>query len=488
MILAVLAVPSRLAAAAAPPQYVGVDLGTLGGSYAYVDTPAKMLSSNGVIVGDAGTSTGEDVAYRWQKGAMTGLGTLAGGDFSVAFEQNGHGAIVGDSDFGALDPLTGVPEVHGVIWSGGRITDLGTLGGTQSWVGSINSRGQVAGSAANTVTDPFVGAFCPIPFCPTTQLHAVIWQDGRMQDLGTLGGPDSYGGPIDDSGQVAGASFTSPTPNATTGIPTLEPFIWQNGHMQPLGSLGGTIGFANWMNNVGEVVGSSNLAGDQTSHPFLWNGSKMIDLGTLGGPSGHANWISDNGDVTGSADVTPDGSVHHAFLWRNGAMTDLKPIDGASCSNGFSVNNSGQVAGNITDCRGHSLGAVLWENGSAYDLNSLIAPFPLFLTEPAFINDRGEIVSYAVDATGNPRVALLIPASMAPSLGLANAAESGAAPATSQVTSADRSLPDPRDILGPPRGRRGPPRLIGSRQADTLRAQHLHPEGVPLPVSIRGTE
>jgi hypothetical protein len=41
--------------------------------------------------------------------------------------------------------------------------------------------------------------------------------------------------------------------------------------MVDLGTLGGTIGFANFLNSRGEVVGSSNLAGDLTHHPFLWS-------------------------------------------------------------------------------------------------------------------------------------------------------------------------------------------------------------------------
>jgi probable HAF family extracellular repeat protein len=82
--------------------------------------------------------------------------------------------------------------------------------------------------------------------------------------------------------------------------------------MRDLGTLGGTIGFANWLSNAGDVAGVSDLAGDQTNHPFLWNGSKMIDLGTLGGANGSANWVNDAGAVAGSADL-PDGT-RHAFL------------------------------------------------------------------------------------------------------------------------------------------------------------------------------
>jgi len=55
--------------------------------------------------------------------------------------------------------------------------------------------------------------------------------------------------------------------------------------MADLGTLGGTMGFATAINNRGQVVGQSNMAGDQTAHPFLWGRGKLKDLGTLGGLS-----------------------------------------------------------------------------------------------------------------------------------------------------------------------------------------------------------
>jgi len=85
--------------------------------------------------------------------------------------------------------------------------------------------------------------------------------------------------------------------------------------MRDLGTPGGTIGFANWLNNAGDVAGTGDLAGDRRNHPFLWNGTKMIDLGTLGG-------------ANGAADLA-DGT-HHAFLCKNGHMRDLPPVDNAS--------------------------------------------------------------------------------------------------------------------------------------------------------------
>ena len=151
-------------------------------------------------------------------------------------------------------------------------------------------------------------------------------------------------------GHITGQSYTSPAANPAAGIPTLDRFLWQNGHMRDLGTIGGTIGFGNWLNNAGEVAGFSDLAGDQASHPFLWNGTKMIDLGTLGGANGWGTWVNDAGAVAGSADL-PVGH-HHGFLWANGHMRDLSPVDNAPCSNGNAVNNRGKVVGNIADCHG----------------------------------------------------------------------------------------------------------------------------------------
>src|SRR5215469_16220841 len=97
---------------------------------------------------------------------------------------------------------------------------------------------------------------------------------------------------LNEGGQVAGQSYTSSIPNPDTGIPTFDPFLWQNGVMRDLGTLGGTMGFTNAMNNSGRVVGFSDLAGDQTFHPYLWDGNTLLDLGTLGGDNGEALGIN----------------------------------------------------------------------------------------------------------------------------------------------------------------------------------------------------
>jgi probable HAF family extracellular repeat protein len=133
----------------------------------------------------------------------------------------------------------------------------------------------------------------------------------------------------------------------------MDPFLWQDGAMRDLGTLGGTFGMTNWMNSRGEVIGFSNLAGDNAAHPFLWNGHRLVDLGTLGGDNGVAYWVNDPGAVVGSADV-PGSQTHHGFLWTRGTMRDLPPTGGDPCANAYAISDRGQAVGSDTDCNGNS--------------------------------------------------------------------------------------------------------------------------------------
>jgi probable HAF family extracellular repeat protein len=336
---------------------------------------------------------------------MTDLGALHGYSAGL-FELNGQGLGAGSSETGAIDPLTGAPQAHAVESRDGALVDLGTLGGNESWANAINNKGQVVGQATNTTPDPYAQFFNPYP--SATQWRAVIWQGGRVHDLGTLGGPDSLGGFLDGRGDVAGESFTNFTPNTATGIPTMDPFLWSNGVMHDLGGLGGVFGMTMWMNDHGQVVGGSDLLGDQIVHPFLWNGRRLVDLGSLGGSFGVANWVNDAGSVVGFGFLLGD-QAYHAFLWRHGVMQDLPPTDADLCGVANAINARGQVVGAEGPCFGENQNAMLWENGSSLDLNTLIAPNQLHVTEAFFIAANGEIACLGTLPNGDSHVAVLTP-------------------------------------------------------------------------------
>jgi len=183
-------------------------------------------------------------------------------------------------------------------------------------------------------------------------------------------------------------------------------------------TLGGTLGYPTWLNNKGQMVGQSNLAGDTTYHPFLWEkGKKMQDLGTLGGDSGTATWINDNGEVVGGA-WTKGNQAFHAVLWRNGKPHDLGVLPGYKHSIAFSINSRNQIVGCLTNdlntgciCEytvcSHGF---LWENGTMFDLNKLTSRGSrIKLTLPLNINDRGEIATSGLNQSGLTHAILLIP-------------------------------------------------------------------------------
>ncbi len=161
-----------------------------------------------------------------------------------------------------------------------------------------------------------------------------------MSDLGTLGGTESNGFGINDSGQVTGSA-------QLPGNVASHAFLYSGGAMTDLGSLGGDSD--GWgINAFGQVSGTSLTAAGLT-HAFLYSGGKMTDLGTLGGNFSAGRGINDFGQITGFAELR-DGSLH-AFLYTRNRMKDLGTL-GGNFSEGLGVNNAGQVVGSSQTATG----------------------------------------------------------------------------------------------------------------------------------------
>ena len=361
-------------------------------------------------------------AVQWRGGSLIDLGTLPdAGDLSSASTGiSTNGLIAGLSENGEIDPtVPGFPELRAVLWKHGKITDLGTLeGGYESLAAAVNSRGQVVGFADNAVPDDYSIVGLP------TQTRAFLWQRGTMQDVGTLpGGTDAVALMVNEGGQIVGESYTGdsvpPPPSGTCGdFPlTLHGFFSDNGRMVDLGTLGGSCTFAYALNSRGQVVGQSTLSEDETSHPYVWEGNKMTDLGTLGGTYGFATWLNDSGTVVGLA--TPQGDqALIAFVWKHGAILNLGVLPGNGCSGANAINSKGQIVGGsgfdvadfFADCDDPVEHAVLWEHGRILDLNNFVPPgTDLTLNEALFINDRGEISGLGTLSDSSQHAFLLIP-------------------------------------------------------------------------------
>jgi probable HAF family extracellular repeat protein len=408
-------------------QYKLIDLGTFGGPASFIPSLEVSINSRGTAIMQGDTSTSDPFypncfqdcfvnhAGAWRDGVLTDLGALNSSTNSCQPTWiNDRDVIVGACENGLIDPLANFPEIDAAVWKRGQIVDIGTLGGNASASMAINNRGLVTGNAYNTIPDPFYGTLGPLNAFwafGVTQMHAFLWQDeGPMQDLGTLGGPDSIGEFVNERGKVAGVSFTSFVANPNTGIPTQDPFLWDDGRMIDLGTLGGTAGWPYGLNNKGQVTGQSRLADDVRYHAFLWDRGVLKDLGTLGGDNSSARWINDAGEVVGRAEFSPGLRTRHGFLWKNGVMNDLGILAGDTCATAYAINSSEQIVGDSGNCAAINRG-FLWENGGPIvDLQTLVIPgSDVTISETNYINDAGEISGFGTNSTGQQRAILLIP-------------------------------------------------------------------------------
>ncbi len=246
---------------------------------------------------------------------------------------------------------------------------------------AINGSGQIVGSAQAFVEtgDPF---------------RAFYLLDADMVSLGTLGGAASGALSINSSGKVVGSSLAAAT--LVNGA-LLEPyyaFLWYNGVMSNLGSLGGAYSKANDINDSGAIVGEAWTAENNT-RAFLYTGGTMADLGTLGGAHSSARAINSSGQIVGSA--TDENGNTHACIWENGTIASLG-LTGTANSEAGDINDAGQIVGWYVAADGSVRGFV-WQAGIATDLGTLGGAWAIAYS----INDSGQIVGGSGTAAGVTR-------------------------------------------------------------------------------------
>ena len=332
------------------------------------------------------------------------LGTL-GGSFSLAYGINDNGQIDGFST------LPGDNVVHSFLYNHGAMTDLGTLGGPNSQsFANLNNATQVAGYAETSISDPNGEDFCG--FGTNLICLGFVWQNGIMTPLNTLGGSNSQAAAINNRGQVAGYAETGTAdPNCPPPqVSQFRPVTWSSGHIQQLPLYpGDTEGAAFWINNEGDTVGASGSCAPydpryalplQPRHALLWrHGVRPIDLGNLGGELENAAFAINDRDQIVGASDISGDTYQHAFLWQRSVMTDLGTLPGDVVSAAVAISNRGQVTGVSADPNGN-IRAFLWQNGVMYDLNDLIAgQSPLYLLHGFGVNSSGEIVGFAVNTS-----------------------------------------------------------------------------------------
>lgn len=275
--------------------------------------------------------------------------------------MNGAGHIVGNSSAGAG------------IWNGSALIDLGL--GPDSYAYAINNRGDVAGSLYGEYGRPFL------------HTSGLVRHAGPELDEFQAGRANG----LNDLGQVAGEY-------ATLGGGG-HAWVDANGSVRMLGTLSGmpTWSVAAAINKRGQVVGGSTYAGAQdrwTGHAFLYQDGTMVDLGTLGGWDSFANDINDAGQVVGwTTDETQD---RLPFIYADGAMRLLGRYDYYAGGEAIAINNAGMVVGWTQSGVGEPKDAFLYTGGDLISLDRLVEGADGWRIVEAYdINDARQILGKA---------------------------------------------------------------------------------------------
>jgi len=286
------------------------NLGTLGGN----SSTAYDINDSGQVVGESNKTIygSNSRAFLWNStSGMQDLGTL-GGLSSVAYGINNSGQVVGSSETAISNSEQVVGEFRAFLWdSTTGMQDLGTLGGFESSAYDINDSGQVVGTAGTIDGDT----------------HAFLYNGrGVLQDLGTLGGSSSVAYGINNSGQVVGtaetgATYTLGDPKGGENGRVTHAFLYTgSGSLQDLGTLGGPNSIAYDINDFGQVVGIADSA-SESDLPFLYTDGKMTELNSLI-PADSGWYIGDVRGINNSVQIVGTGTIQdpslsypvHAFL------------------------------------------------------------------------------------------------------------------------------------------------------------------------------
>ena len=345
------------------------------------------------------------VSYR-----VTDLGVNKSSDnFNMVMGLNNLGWA--ENMDGVLNPpikstSTTVASGRAVISIYGLNIDLRTLGGDNSWTnyGGINDRGEAVGLSETSVPDPDGEDFCA--FGTKRTCRPFLWRDGHMMALPTLGGNNGQASAINNHGQIVGISETTVqdsgcSPSKPGHI--ISPAFWERGEVRALPTVAGDLdGFVQGMNDRGHAVGSSGSCTSMATHAVLWKNDTAFQLADLGHDGNAAYAINDHDQVVGYVS-SADNTTIVAALWQNGAhgaVTNLGilPGDGAAFATG--INNRRQVVGSTFNSEGWSRGFI-WQDDVMTDLNTHIRKDSnLLIIAASNINQRGQISGMAEVQTG----------------------------------------------------------------------------------------
>src|ERR1700691_4718904 len=285
---------------------------------------------------------------------------------------------------------------------------LGTLGGKNSsinWNG-INDSAESVGMSETSVPDPNGEDVCG--FGTHLSCLPFLWQNGGMSALPTVGGNNGQASAINNRGQIAGYAengvVDSTCPPGVTNNRIDLPVVWDKSkgkaQAQALPTIGSDPdGVAYGINNQGQAVGYSGTC-TAANYAVVWENGTATPLPDLGDPGAIAYAINSQGQIVGQA-VNSDGTPL-AALWQNNTATSLGPLlPGDVASFATSINNRGQVVGSSFNSENSWSRGLIWKNGVTIDLNTLFpASSHLFVISASNINDSGQIAGMAIETAG----------------------------------------------------------------------------------------
>ena len=321
------------------------------------------LSLNGET--DPLTGTPEFRAVVWHGSEITDLGTLQGGYESFgAWAINNQGQAVGLATNGVPDPysffygilgFSGGTQSRAFLWDKQKgMQDLGTLGGPDAWAALVNEKGQIAGISYTSFTANANNGPCTGPNAPG--IDPFFWDRSTgMVDIGSFGGTCGITNAMNNRGQVAGQSYMA-------GNLIARAFLWDknsNPQLLDIGTLGGDNASGMWINDAGEVIGYADLPPSPPGcsgllcvhHGFLWKNGVMTDLGSIGtDPCSRVFSINSREQIVGASAAVCGGNLTHGFLWeKDGPAVDLNTLVAGgtdlSLIAPISINDRGEIAG-----------------------------------------------------------------------------------------------------------------------------------------------
>jgi probable HAF family extracellular repeat protein len=250
------------------------------------------------------------VAFIWRNGELRDLGVPAGEFATQGFSISNNGFIVGDTN------------QRPAIWSNGTWTVV-PLYGTFN---DVNEAGVAVGGFR------FPGGL---------DASAAVYKDGVITDLGTIPGGTGYSfaEALNNAGTIVGIA-TLPTP-PFSGLWKFRGFVYENGVMRDIGTLGGDSSYLYDINNSGTAVGCSQVPGGRLV-ATTYSAGVLQPLAAIPGNS-CAKAINERGDIIGSSDSG-------GWLYSDGVLTMLAQIPevraaGYTQISPLAINDRGWITG-----------------------------------------------------------------------------------------------------------------------------------------------